>query len=223
MAYLIRYYPNDNETIQNILSKIRDIKKFPEGVRLLKFYKDYDGNTLLDLSCGKLPHAKKCFIDLVYDRCYVQLEEINGLFDYKNWMYGKVPIPKIQIVEELLNCGLDVDHLERLEFKDPDILKLILFKGPSIRPQIESIINKKDWMGGYTALHRAALRGCQKSVSLLLQAGANFGTVNDIGESCISEIDPKTLEKFMNNCIHNQSENKSLNSGADFKMVFDYR
>ena len=224
LAYLIRYYPNDNESNEKILSIIRDINRYPEGTSVLKSFKDFDGNTLLDLSCGKSPHVKKSFIGLVDLKCKHLLDKFEGMFDWIGWIYEKAPIPKIQIVQELLNCGLGIDHLERLEFNDPDILKLVLFNSHShVRPNVTSIINKKDWLEGYTALHKAALNGCLKSVNLLLQAGANFGTVNNYGESCVSEIDPKTLEKFMNFCIDNRCENKSVNSYGDFEMIFDFR
>ena len=66
-------------------------------------------------------------------------------------------------------------------------------------------------------------RGNQKSVLNLLKAGANFGTTNDFGQSCISQIDPEILETFLNNqCIKVDSRKNHIDD-KDFKLIFDYR
>ena len=137
--------------------------------------------------------------------------------------YGVTKFPKPYIVEILFNRGMDLPdiHTEQgLMIDDPECLKTVLFNKGKVRPGIKSIINKKDEFG-YTALHRAAQRRCKKSVQYLLRAEANFGTTNNLGESCISQINPELLEEFFNNnCI--KTNNKSMND-EELTITFDYR
>ena len=137
--------------------------------------------------------------------------------------YGKTKFPKPYIVEILFNKGMDLTdiHTEQgLMIDDPECLKAVFFSKGKVRPGIKYVINKKDEFG-YTALHRAAQKRCKKSVQFLLEAGANFGTTNNLDESCISQINPEQLEEFFNNnCI--KSNNKSMND-EELTFTFDYR
>ena len=137
--------------------------------------------------------------------------------------YGVAKFPKPYIVEILFNRGMNLQdmHTEQgLMIDDPECLRIVLFNKGEIRKGVKSVINKKDEFG-CTALHRAAQRRCQKSVQYLLEADANFGTTNNLDESCISQIDPELLEEFFNvNCI--KTNNKSLND-KELILTFDYR
>ena len=146
---------------------------------------------------------------------------------------------KIEEVKALLNKGMDItDSLSHnhqngkngsilhhcLKFSktyDPEI-----FKDKEVQKVIKSIINAEDSFG-YTALHLAARKRCQKTVRYFLEVGANFGTKNDQGESCISQLDPATLEEFLNEyCINgdwkNKDDQKDINH-KDFEITFDYK
>ena len=178
LSFLIRFYPNDDATINQIKSLVEDA-----DLSDLKKYKNY-GNSYLDLCCG-------------------------------------ISKPKPEVVEILLNKGMNVQDMRHLFIDNVECLRLVLFDKTEVRPHVKSIINQKDPFDGCTALHKAAQRRCQKSVKYLLQAGANFGTTNHLGESCISQIDPVTLENFLDeHCI--KTNEKPLNE-KDFKLTFDYR
>ena len=178
LSFLIRFYPNDDATINQIKSLVEDA-----DINDLKKYKNY-GNSFLDLCCG-------------------------------------ISKPKPEVAEILINKGMNVQDMRHLFIDNVECLRLVLFDKTEVRPHVKSIINQKDPFDGCTALHKAAQRRCQRSVKYLLEAGANFGTTNHLGESCISQIDPVTLEKFLDeHCI--KTNNKPLNE-KDFKLTFDYR
>ena len=86
---------------------------------------------------------------------------------------------------------------------------------PEFEEQIKPILNIRDYCG-HTPLHLAAKKWPkvpQKTVKYLLEAGANFGTFDKSGESCISKINPQTFKEYLNTkCV-----------GDEDVVIFDYR
>ena len=165
--------------------------------------------------------------DMTIKKIKLIINEIEDIYKLKNYMnYGNTLLDwscrtsKIAIVETLIDRGMNLKDMHSFTFESPECLQLVLFNKGAVRPHVDSIINKKDSYG-YTSLHKAAQRRCKRSVQYLLEAGANFGTVNDLGESCISQIDPETLEAFLTEkCI--KTNNEPLGHKR-FELTFDYR
>ena len=222
LDYLIRYFPNDDVTVQKIESILAELDD-----KVIKEYRHKDDrNSFLDLSCGKSPNIKTELDKLYDDTIRKNTSSAFKDFDFSDvyQMLWKESIPKPEIVKILISRGMGMEDMFMLDFDSPECLHLVLFENHQVRAHVESIINKKDPYNGYTALHKAAQRRCQESVRYLLKAGASFGTVNDFGESCISQIDPKILEKFLDDdCIKTNSETNILNDDKDFELIFDYR
>ena len=189
MAFLMKYFPNDDTTVSQIKTILMDIDDSKE----LKSFKESGMYSLLDLSCTAF---------------------------HTGSLYGSLSKPKV--VEELLKKGMDLQDMHIFyEVQSPECLGLLLFDNGKIRLHVEKIINQKDPFTGCTALHKAAQRRCNNSVQYLLEAGANFGTTNDLGESCVSQIDPMILENFLNDqCI--STNHKSIND-KNLELTFNYR
>ena len=189
MAFLMKYFPNDDTTVSQIKSILTDV----DDSKALKSFKESGMYSLLDLSCTAF---------------------------HTGSLYGSLSKPKV--VEELLNKGMDLQDMHIFyEVSSPECLRILLFDNGKIRLHVEKVINQKDPFTGCTALHKAAQRRCNDSVQYLLEAGANFGTTNDLGESCVSQIDPMILEKFLNDhCI--STNHKSIND-KNLELTFNYR
>ena len=222
LAYLIQFYPNTHDKTQQILSILTEEKDNDSFKEDLRNYRHYDGNSLLDLSCGRSANQK-----MESSTIYFKLDTMENfelIMDYYEMERDSID-PKPVVVSALTNRGMDLRDMHMLDFNCEVCLQLVLFdeRTGKIRPYVDSIINKKGMNDGCTALHKAAQRGNQKSVLNLLKAGANFGTTNDFGQSCISQIDPETLETFLNNqCIKVDSRKNHIDD-KDFKLIFDYR
>ena len=223
LAYLIQFYPNTHDKTQEILSILTEEKDNDSFKKELRNYRHYDGNSLLDLSCGRSTNKKNETFTIYFE--LNSMENFDLIMDYYEMETNNID-PKPQVVSALMHRGMDLRDMHMLDFNCEECLQLVLFdeKTPGkIRPYVDSIINKKGINDGCTALHKAAQRGNQKSVRNLLKAGANFGTTNDFGQSCISQIDPEILESFLNNqCIKVDSRKNHIDD-KDFKLIFDYR
>lgn len=75
-------------------------------------------------------------------------------------------------------------------------------------------------MNECTALHYAVKYNNQSAILELLKRGAYIGVKNSFNRFSISEINPKILEKHLNNCV---TTNPDHRSGDDnFEIIFDF-
>ncbi len=108
-----------------------------------------------------------------------------------------------QCVKLLLDAGADVLHrdvegctalhfLPRVKLAVPDTVLLILSR--------KFPINLRDGLGN-TPLHVAAEHGCEETVEILLQAGADPGILNDAGKSP-ADLARENAHMVMGNMLH---------------------
>lgn len=92
---------------------------------------------------------------------------------------------------------------------------------PSLRRQLELVINKKDAMGN-SPIHYAVQYWSQDIVRQLMQFGANIGQRNWRGEIPLHKIDPQTLANFLNEDCVTCPQGKDLTTHDDFSVTFHY-
>ncbi|TRY61944.1 hypothetical protein TCAL_10560, partial [Tigriopus californicus] len=92
---------------------------------------------------------------------------------------------------------------------------------PSLRRQLELVINKKDKMGN-SPIHYAVQYWPQDIVRQLMQVGANIGQRNWRGEIPLHKIDPQTLANFLDEDCVTCPEGKDPTTHDDFSVTFHY-
>ncbi|XP_063222114.1 transient receptor potential cation channel protein painless-like [Bacillus rossius redtenbacheri] len=119
---------------------------------------------------------------------------------------GKTVLHAIVVGKRSLHNSVEQDY--------DKCLNLILERLDSIDIDIDSTDEK-----GNTALHYAAKSDFSTIVEALLNRGAYIGVRNAFEEPPLSNIDPKTLENFLDSRM---SKNKAYPRDEDFELEFNY-
>lgn len=115
-------------------------------------------------------------------------------------------------------CLKNIDSVTH-NYKDcyDELMKNLVKKDPD---EQLSILNGKD-QSSYSPLHYAVRYADSNTLEELLKFGASLGSKNNYGIMPIEDIEPKILEKHLDNCVRFDKDKKS--EKEDFQVRFDYR